>query len=132
MNFYNFIKEEYVTSIKLGGGYYSIFIDPNKKELQKLKKDAYSNTLRALYDWDNNIIYMFSSNLLHHYALDSLNGKNLMRGYFSMDIERDVLSLESDILPSDKKLKKLVNILKTPGKELLIDALYSNDMRVFK
>ena len=75
---------------------------------------------------------MFSSNLLHHYALDSLNGKNLMRGYFSMDIERDVLSLESDILPSDKKLKKLVNILKTPGKELLIDALYSNYMRVFK
>ena len=107
MNFYNFIKEEYEISVPYGKEYYEVFVNPDTREIQKLKNTSYGKVIRILYDRSNNDIYMFNSNLLHDYVIRTLKRGHLNRGYFTIEMGRDVLTFDAP-LPTHKNLKKLV------------------------
>lgn len=65
INFY--LNEEFGTGIKINNNYYEIFINPTEGEMENLKKE-YGGQFRFIIDIKNQKIYVFPSELLHHYV----------------------------------------------------------------
>lgn len=71
-----YLKEEYLTSGKYSNQTYEFFINPSDKEVKQLGTD-----LRAFIDIQQNIIVVFSAELLHEDAIRVLYQNNTLKDF---------------------------------------------------
>lgn len=73
MNIFEVIREEFEDfATSVGKGQYSIYKNPNSREMKTLIKENGAPTIRFIIDLSNNNIYVFPSNLLHKHAANKL------------------------------------------------------------
>lgn len=72
MKIKNILKEEFSDMVKVKDESYSIYKNPNSREINDILKEQDGLEVRFILDIDNEDFYLFSSNLLHHKASKKL------------------------------------------------------------
>ena len=103
------LLEEFKTGIKVYGKYFEVYVNPSKKEIEKITKKT-DGLVRFIVDYKNKKIYMFDFKVLHHKVAKELGisyrDENFYFGSGDVEHGKIVDWDPSPMTPSDELKKK--------------------------
>lgn len=141
MKFTEYLNEKFSTAGNKQGKYTQIFVNPDQKEIKEILGEikekliyhrSHQNFIRFGVDEENNV-YAWDGNILHHHAEDILRKEKKLSGYFlfkfdydydANNFDRSVESKQSDIRKIDlEDVAHKVSIAIPKAKEPIYDFL---------